>query len=513
MAGAPSSKSKLYSRLLAIDATQPVIQSLSSYFQVNSPSECCVVWMQVVESLTPEKEKIAMPLLYLANDVLLRTKTKTMQFVQEFAKHLPVAIGIISSVIPDQLDKIHRVIDIWLSREVYSVNFINKLKEVSSEKSSSLNSKGVSKSTTVSSSRPSSSSDSSHSVIELLSELQRLHQSHQIAKLSHAKIPSNIQDNSLLNEFQEPGSINSTDELEKTLQEITKHERLSKFPSTFFKLFSSRISSSSDRLMQLLEDERVKVDSIDADISFFQETKEKIQSFVHDIDSGKIVKLNPSTKSTDKSSGSGNQAQAGYLSSTESTDPIISNDELMSDDWSTVIPIASIESSTPLVNQRKRPREEIAASMQAIQVPAIVGMGGIPLQSAPSYTSPRSLYEQLGLNMMGNQTQPATSDSNSIINDLYNPIDVKKQTSKVKSPSDVNGFLMVEKTSQDDFVQLIEGEISPTVDSLASLSSSGSLFHFDDEETSGSWDPLRNKFVKKSDDVDVRNKEETWRDH
>jgi hypothetical protein len=126
MATIPNSNPRIVEKLLLIDASKDSISTLSSYFVMHEPGSCCASWMAAFESANPSK---LVPLVYLANDVLLRSRAKTQAFVQEFAKYMPAAYKIAGARMRSSSSELVRLTTIWKERAIYSERFMIQLRE------------------------------------------------------------------------------------------------------------------------------------------------------------------------------------------------------------------------------------------------------------------------------------------------------------------------------------------------------------------------------------------------
>ena len=119
--------------LLALDGSVDKIGALSTYMQMSDARATCCVWMSAVEAAAPTR---ALPLLYLANDVMQRTRAKTAAFVAEFAKYLPAALTRAAAAQPTSLDAYLRLTGLWAARSVYSASFMQRCEAAAHEAAS-----------------------------------------------------------------------------------------------------------------------------------------------------------------------------------------------------------------------------------------------------------------------------------------------------------------------------------------------------------------------------------------
>ena len=118
---------RLLRDLRALDGSQDKIGALSSYMVLNmeDAKTCAKVWMSAVESA---EAKRVLPLLYLANDVLQRTRSKSQAYVVELAKYFPAAFLIAATRAPSGADHYVRLATIWAERAVFSESFMARLR-------------------------------------------------------------------------------------------------------------------------------------------------------------------------------------------------------------------------------------------------------------------------------------------------------------------------------------------------------------------------------------------------
>ena len=125
---------RLLRDMLALDGSAEKITTLSSYIQLNDAKACAKVWMTALEKCDPSR---ALPLMYLANDVLQRSRAKTQDFVQEFARYLPAAFAGVGARAPSQLERLQRLAGIWVERQVYTASFMKRCESAALEGSAS----------------------------------------------------------------------------------------------------------------------------------------------------------------------------------------------------------------------------------------------------------------------------------------------------------------------------------------------------------------------------------------
>ena len=76
------------------------------------------------------------PLLLLANDVLQRSKDQVrMQYVAEYANYLPAAFNLSVQRSITQFTQIERLLNIWQERQIYSANFMTRIRTTITETS------------------------------------------------------------------------------------------------------------------------------------------------------------------------------------------------------------------------------------------------------------------------------------------------------------------------------------------------------------------------------------------
>ena len=118
---------RLLRDLRSLDGSVDKIAALSSYMALNvsDAKVVCKVWMSAFEAADASR---VLPLLYLANDVLQRTRAKNNAYVVELAKYLPAAYSIAGSRAPSSLDAFGRLASLWTERQVFSATFMDRLR-------------------------------------------------------------------------------------------------------------------------------------------------------------------------------------------------------------------------------------------------------------------------------------------------------------------------------------------------------------------------------------------------
>jgi CID domain len=116
---------KLEQRLLRIDGTQDSISTLSQYCRAyeSEATSVCSSWLKIIQSAAKDQ---ALPLLYLANDILQRSKA-TPAFASAFEQCLEDAMRLAVIKAPECLPQIKRLPTIWAERNVLPQAFCMSL--------------------------------------------------------------------------------------------------------------------------------------------------------------------------------------------------------------------------------------------------------------------------------------------------------------------------------------------------------------------------------------------------
>jgi hypothetical protein len=107
-----------------LENNQASITGLSQWilYHRKRHSESIDIWLKVFLAVSAEKK---LTFLYLANDVLQESRRKGDEFIKDFEQILEeVVTHLFKMCVPDQLEKVKRLLAIWETRTVFPPNFI-----------------------------------------------------------------------------------------------------------------------------------------------------------------------------------------------------------------------------------------------------------------------------------------------------------------------------------------------------------------------------------------------------
>ena len=121
------SEQTLVDKLKRLKQTEDSIQTLSQWMLMYAKH-----WKKAVDIWTREFRSGGVDrklLLYVANDVMQTSRSKTGDFIKGFAKVLPDCYRVLATETnPSVLKATNRLLDVWQQRSVFSPDFIRGLR-------------------------------------------------------------------------------------------------------------------------------------------------------------------------------------------------------------------------------------------------------------------------------------------------------------------------------------------------------------------------------------------------